>query len=99
MGRPFWTRPLTANRAREAAKRPGVHPPQDGTGRGRLCPTSCGTATRANPELTGSLHRRGRLRRLGSATQGRTAASRPSSPVGQDAQRGKGPGGQGVRQR
>ena len=89
---------LTANRAREAARKARESIRRKTALGGAAMPDKLRDCNENNPELT-DLYRGGRLRRrLCYSGTGLPVPGHPAS-VGQDAERGKGPGGQGVRQR
>ena len=98
VGRAILDKALMANRAREAAGRPGSPSAARPPWAGRPCPTSSGTATRSTPSSPSCISSRATPPALGHPGPGQPLPGHPP-PVGQDAQRGKGPGGQGVRQR
>ena len=89
---------MTANRARRRPAGPGT-PSAGRTPWRRDAARQALRLQRAGPGADGNLHRRGRQRRR--LRQGRPGRPVPghSAAVGQDAQRGKGPGRQGLRQR
>ena len=96
---PFWTRPSTASRAREAARkaRESVRR-KTGLESGQM-PDKLRDCNETGPGPDRNLHRRGRFRRrLRHPGPGRPVPGHPA-PVGQDAERGKGPGRPGLRQR
>ena len=84
---------MMANRAREAAREsPGIHPPQDGAGI-RPDARQASGLQRAGRQPLRNLHRGGRQRsRFRYSGSGLPIPGNPGH-VGQDAQRGKSPGG------
>ena len=109
-GRPIWRRipavartildkALTANRAREAARKARESIRRKTALGGAAMPGQAAGLQREQPGAHRDLHRRGRLRRrLRHPGPGLPVPGHPP-PVGQDAERGEGPGRQGLRQR
>ena len=99
VGKAILEKALMANRAREGRPQgPGVGAPQDRPGRRRHARQAAGLQ-RGQPGAHRAVYRRGRLRRrLRHPGPGQPLPGHPP-PVGQDAQRGEGPGRQGLRQR
>ncbi len=99
MGRAILDKALTANRAREAARKARESIRRKTALGGAAMPDKLRDCNESQPGADRNLHRRGRLRRrLRHPGPGLPVPGHPP-PVGQDAQRGEGPGGQGLRQR
>ena len=99
VGRAILEKALTASRAREAARRPGNPSGGKPGWSPARCPTSSGTATRRDPALTEIYIVEGdSAGGLGHPGAGLPVPGHPP-PMGQDAQRGEGPGRPGLRQR
>jgi len=92
VGRAILDKALTAARAREAARKsPGIRPPENRAGVGTDARQASGLQ-RTGPLPHGDLHRGGRFRRRLSHPGPGLPVPGHSPPVGQNAQRGKGPG-------
>ena len=91
VGRAILEKALTASRARERPEGPGIRPAENRAGV-RPDARQAPGLQRAGPRPHRDLHRGGRLRRgLGHPGAGLPVPGHPP-PVGQDAQRGEGPG-------
>ena len=84
--------------ARGGEKGARIHPPQERAGR-RGHAGQAARLQREQPRADRDLHRRGRFRRRLRHERQRLPFSGDPAVVGQDAQRGKGPRGQDIRQR